>query len=142
VRIRFEGPRSFDFICRSRSNFDITFPGRIVTNDNKIALRVILWLRPILRQISKLWHRVVNRQKVIKGRSFFWCFLNVERLEGIRQSGCTKQRNDGKTANRSHKFHFFSSFCLSFSTGAKRSPIFSTRARVLSERNFISVRER
>src|SRR5213595_3014314 len=35
-----------------------------------------------------------------------------------------------------HGSNFFGSFCLSFSTGAKRSPIFFTRSRVLSERNF------
>src|ERR1700676_3298440 len=33
-------------------------------------------------------------------------------------------------------FHFFGSFCFSFSTGANRSPSFPTRATVLSERNF------
>src|SRR5205814_4841800 len=31
---------------------------------------------------------------------------------------------------------FFGSFCFNSSTGAKRSPIFSTRDNVLSERNF------
>ena len=35
-----------------------------------------------------------------------------------------------------HTSHFFSSFCLSFSIGSKRSPIFSTRASTWSERNF------
>src|SRR5207237_8460161 len=35
-----------------------------------------------------------------------------------------------------YNFRFFGSFCFSFSTVAKRSRIFSTRARVLSERNF------
>src|SRR6266404_3822490 len=34
-----------------------------------------------------------------------------------------------------HNFHFFGSFCFSFSTGSKRSAIFLTRSRVLSERN-------
>src|SRR5689334_9610515 len=33
-------------------------------------------------------------------------------------------------------FHFFGSFCFSFSTGAKRSPFFFTRATVWSDRNF------
>src|SRR5438552_5516357 len=35
-----------------------------------------------------------------------------------------------------YSFGFFGNPCLSFSTGSKRSPIFSTRARTLSERNF------
>src|SRR3954452_13068731 len=34
--------------------------------------------------------------------------------------------------------HFFGSFCLSASTGSNRSPCFSTRASVWSERNFKS----
>src|SRR5437016_11513276 len=39
-------------------------------------------------------------------------------------------------AKSAHSFHFFGGFCFSFSTGAKRSPIFFTRSRVFSERNF------
>src|SRR5438105_15370370 len=34
---------------------------------------------------------------------------------------------------RGYKSHFFGSFCLSVSTGSKRSPIFSTRWRTLSD---------
>src|SRR6266853_5314729 len=39
-------------------------------------------------------------------------------------------------AKSAYSSHFFGSFCFSFSTASKRSPIFSTRVRVLSERNF------
>ena len=38
-------------------------------------------------------------------------------------------------AHFSHVFHFFGNFCLSVSTASNRSPCFSTRARVCSERN-------
>src|SRR6478752_1126158 len=37
-----------------------------------------------------------------------------------------------------HVSHFFGSFCLSVSTGSNRSPCFSTRASVWSERNLKS----
>src|SRR5207253_6295220 len=41
-----------------------------------------------------------------------------------------------KSLSVCYSFHFFGSFCFNSSTGAKRSPIFSTRDNVLADRNF------
>src|SRR5207253_5930778 len=54
--------------------------------------------------------------------------MREEQLEGLRSLASDRPGN--------YSFRFFGSLCFSFSTGSKRSPSFSTRARVLSERNF------
>src|SRR6266850_2601414 len=56
--------------------------------------------------------------------------LNLRGKSGLAES---ENPNNQRSI---HSFHFFGNFCFSFSTGAKRSPCFSTRARTLSERNF------
>src|SRR5262249_51622093 len=60
----------------------------------------------------------------------------VVALRSIRPGYNADECDQNERTFCAYTFHFFGSFCFSLSTGSKRSPFFSTRARTWSERNF------
>src|SRR5947207_15592191 len=65
-------------------------------------------------------------------------FLAIDPVFDRDLTAARDERHQNEQETKFHSFHFFGGFCFSFSTGAKTSPIFLTRSRVLSERNFSS----